>query len=122
MVRSARRGRLEPAKVMLQVGDIIAVIRGLQIVGDRLKVDAVLRQQILILPEAVDEIPLMRLLLPTPGWLWRDHAALDLGLDAVGAWLLLVATDFSLLAQDTRVAPGQFHHRRFGLGAPLRRL
>jgi hypothetical protein len=107
---------------MLQVGDIIAMIRGLQIVGDRLKVDAVLRQQILILPEAVDEIPLMRLLLPAPGWLWRDHAALDLGLDAVGTWLLLVATDFSLLAQDTRVTPGQFHHRRFGLGAPLRRL
>ncbi len=121
MVGRARRRRLEAAEVLLQISQVGEVVRRLEVVGDGVKVDPVLRQQGLIFPEAVDEIALVGLLLPAPGRLWRDDAALDLGLDAVGAWLLLVATDFSLLAQDARVAARQLHRRRFGHGGPRRR-
>lgn len=86
--------------------------------GDGVEGDAMLREQGLIFPEAVDEIALMRLLLPAAGRLRRDDATLYSGLDAVGTRLLLVATDLSLLTQDTRVASGQFHHRRLKCGAP----
>jgi hypothetical protein len=98
MVDGARRRRLEAAEVVLQAVDIVSVVGRLEVVGDGFKVDAVLRQQGLVLAQAVDEVPLMRLLLPAPGRLWGDNAAVDLGLDAVGTRLLLVAADLSLLA------------------------
>lgn len=83
-------------------------VRGVAALVNRLEVDAVLREQGLISPEAVDELPLLRLLLP-PAWgVGGDHLAVDAGLDAVGTRLLLVTADLALLAEDTAVAPGQF--------------
>lgn len=114
------RGRLEPAEILFQVGDIVTVVQRLQIVGDGLKVDAGLGEQRLIFAQAVDEVPLVRLLLPTPGRLRRHDAAFDLGLDAIGTWLLLIAAHFSLLAENAGVATRQFHHRRLGHGDPRR--
>lgn len=100
MICGTRRGCLEPAKVLLQVGNIVDAFRNFEVVGNRLKVDAMLRKEGFIFLEAVDEVPLMRLLLAAPRRLGRDNAALDAGLDAVGTRFLLVATDLALLTKD----------------------
>lgn len=100
MICGTRRGCLEPAEVLLQVGNIVDGIRGFEVVGNGLKVDAVLREEGFIFLEAVDEVPLMRLLLAAPRRLGRDDATLDTGLDAVGTGFLLVATDLALLTKD----------------------
>lgn len=86
---------------MLQISYVVAVVARLEIVADGVKVDAGLGEEGLIFLEAVDEVPLMRLLLPTTWWLRRDNPALNVGLDAVGAWLLLIAANLPLLTQDT---------------------
>lgn len=101
MVGSARRGGLQTTKILLQVGNIVAVFAGLEVVTDGVEVDTSLGQEGLIFLEAVDEVPLMRFLLAPTGRLRRHHAALDVGLNAVGAGFLLIATDLSLLTQDT---------------------
>ena len=92
--------RLEAAQVLFKVCYVIGIFRGLEIMGDGVEVDAVLRQERLVLAEAVYQVPFVRLLLPAPGRLGRDNAAVDVGLDTVRAWLLLVAPDFTLLTQD----------------------
>lgn len=58
-----------------------------------------LGHQVLVFPKSLDEVPLMRLLLPASWWLWGHDATLDLGLEAVGARLLLVTSNLALLTQ-----------------------
>jgi hypothetical protein len=94
--------------------ELVAVLDGagvgdLEIGAEAVKLDAVLGQERLVLAEALDEIALGHALLAATGRLGRHDAALDTGLDAVGAWLALVAADLALLAQDARVAPGHLH-------------
>lgn len=130
MVGDRGRRRLEAAEVLLKVGHIVGILGWLEILCYGVEVDAVLGQEVLILAEAVYQVPLMGLLLPAAGRLRRDDTTLDVGLDAVRAGLLFVAPNLTLLTQDTRVAPRQLHHRWFrtrdgrqghGEGYPLRR-
>lgn len=86
---------------MLQISYVVAMVAGLEIVTDGVEVDAGLGEEGLIFLEAVNEVPLMRLLLPSTRWLRGDNPALDVSLDAVGARLLLVAANLPLLTQDT---------------------
>jgi hypothetical protein len=76
------------------------VVGRLELVGDRLETDAGLRHHRLIFAQTLEQVTLMRLLLPAPGRLWGHDAALDLGLDAVGTGLLFIAAYLSLLTQD----------------------
>lgn len=99
---------------MLYLVDVVhGWIRGLEILTNRLEVDAMVREQGLVLPEAIDELPLLGLLLPAAGRLRGDHLASDASLDAVGTRLLLVATNLALLTENTAVTPGQLD-RGFG--------
>lgn len=82
-------------------------VGGLEILTNRLEVDSMLREQGLILPEAVDELPLLGLLLPAAGRLGSDDLASDASLDTVGTRLLFVTANLALLTENTAVAPGQ---------------
>lgn len=84
---------------MLQVGNILSVVAWFEIVSDGIEVDAGLGEEGLIFPEPVNQVSLVWLLLPPARWLRRNDSALDVGLDAVGARLLLVATNLPLLTQ-----------------------
>jgi len=110
--------------------ELVAVLDGagvgdLNIGAEAVKLDAVLGQEGLVLAEALDEVALGHALLAAAGRLGRDDAALDAGLDAVRAWLALIAADLALLAQDARVAPGHLHQigdvRKGGGGGRRRR-
>lgn len=100
MICGTRRGGLEPAKVLLQVGHIVDRIQCSKIVGNGLEVDAVLGKKGFIFLETVDEVSLMGLLLAAPRRLGRDDATLDASLNAVGTGFLLVATDLALLTKN----------------------
>jgi len=99
MVGRARWGCLESTQILLQVGNIIAGIRGLELMRNRFKAHAGLGHEGFIFSKAFNEIPLMRLLLSPPRRLRGNNTTLDVGFDAVGTRLLFIATDFSLLAQ-----------------------
>ena len=113
LVAGGRRG-LEADEVVLQLVDLVdgGGVRRLEVVGDGLEGHAVLVEEGLVLLEAVDELALVGFLLPPARGLGWHHAALDLGLDAVGTGLVLVTPNLALLAQDARVAPCQLHDRR----------
>ena len=96
MIVAAGRRRLQPAEVLLQLAHVLPVIRRPKLMGDGFEADAMLGQQRFVLLEAIYEIPLLWLFLPPPGRLRWDDSTLDLGLDTVGAGLLLVAAYFSL--------------------------
>ncbi|KAG7131264.1 hypothetical protein HYQ46_009721 [Verticillium longisporum] len=86
-----------------------------EVTSDRVDADTVLGEQRLVLLEAVNEVLLLESLLPPARGVRRHDAALDAGLDTVGAWFPLVAADFPLLTQDTGGATSQFH----GVGIKL---
>lgn len=73
------------------------------------KFDVVLPQQVLVLPEALQEVSLLQTPLASAGWQGWDDATLGAGLDAVGTGLLLVAPDLALLAEHATGATGQLH-------------
>lgn len=68
--------------------------------ANRLKVDAVLREQCLILLEAVDELSLLWLFLAPTRGLRRNNLAIDTGLDTIGTRLVLVTAYLTLLTED----------------------
>ena len=96
MIVAAGRRRLQPAEILLQLAHIFPVIRRPELMGDGIEGDAMLGQQRLVLLEAIYEVSLLWFLLPPPGRLRWDDSTLDLGLDTVGAGLLLIAAYFSL--------------------------
>ena len=93
----------------------------LEILTDGLKFDAMLRKQVLILFKPVYEIAFLKALLSTSRWLWWNHSALNLGFDAVGTWLVLVAADLALLAENAAGTAGQLESCSISLGLLLQR-
>lgn len=83
-----------------------ARVGDLDVRAEGLELDAVLRQQDLVAPQAVNKVTLRNALLPSPRRLGWHDAAVDAGPDAVGAWLLLVTAHLALLAEDAAVAAG----------------
>lgn len=75
--------------------------------ADGLKLHTMLAQQRLILLEPVDEVSLLRFLLPPTGRLWRNDLAVYASLDTVGTRLVLITSDLPLLTKDAAVAPCQ---------------
>lgn len=114
IVASWRWGGSQALDAVLYLVDIVGGwVRGLEVLTNRFEVDAMLREQGLVFPEAIDELPLLGLLLSPAGRLRSHHLASDASLDAVGTRLLLVTTNLALLTEDTTVTPGQFD-RGFG--------
>jgi hypothetical protein len=86
---------------VLDLVDLISgYVGGFEMLANRLKVDAVLGEQGLILPEAVDEFPLLWLLLTPSRGLRRNDLAVDTSLDTVGTRLILIAAYFTLLTEN----------------------
>lgn len=96
MIVAAGRRRLQPTEILLQLAHIFSMICRPELMGDGVEAHAMLGQQRLVLLEAIYKVPLLWFLLPPPGRLRRDDSTLDLGLDTVGAGLLLIAAYFSL--------------------------
>lgn len=81
-------------------------VRGAKRLADGLEINPMLTEKRLVLFQAVIELSLVGTFLASARRLRGDHLAFYTGLDAIGTRLVPVATDFSLLAQDTTVAPG----------------
>ncbi|KAK5636420.1 hypothetical protein RRF57_012132 [Xylaria bambusicola] len=97
-----------------RVGDLYVRAKGFEL-------NAVLRQQCLVLSQAVHQIALGNTLFPSPRWLGWHNAAVDAGLDTIGTWLLLVTSHLALLAQDAAMAAsdldkGRRIRIRWGIG------
>jgi hypothetical protein len=75
--------------------------------ADSINLDTMLSQKTFVLLEAVNQVFLLETLLPASGRLRRNDTALNLGLDAVGTGLVLVAANLALLTEYTAGAPGQ---------------
>jgi hypothetical protein len=69
--------------------------------ANSINLDSMLSQEIFIFFETFNEILFLEALLSAARRLWGYNPALNLGLDTVGAWFILVATDLALLAQNT---------------------
>lgn len=97
-----------PGKVGVELVALLnrARVGDLDVRAEGLELDAVLRQQDLVAPQTVNKVTLRNALLPSPRRLGWHDAAVDAGLDAVGAWLLLVTAHLALLAEDAAVAAG----------------
>lgn len=87
------------------------LVRCFEDLTDGLEVDAVLVEQRLVLLEAVNELPLVWLLLTSAWWLRRHHFALDASLDAIRTGFIFITADLALLTEYTTVAPGELHRR-----------
>ncbi len=96
-----------------RVGDLYVWAEGLEL-------NAVLRQQGFVLPEAVDKVALRNALFPSSRRLGWHNTAVDAGLDTIGTWLLLVTSHLALLAQDTAVTASDLDNGgvriRWGIG------
>ena len=110
-------------KVGLQVIHVISLgtIRP-QFLANRFELDPILAQKILVLFETVNEVPLLEPLFPAPWWLRRYDSTFYFGFDAVGARLVLIASDLALLAKNAAGPASELHGRRVVDGLLLVRL
>jgi hypothetical protein len=66
--------------------------------ADGIDLDSMLGQKVFIFFKTLDQILFLEALLPTTRGLRRYNPALNLGLNTVGTWFILITADFALLA------------------------
>lgn len=109
---------MEALEVVFEIANLVdgAGLCVPQLVLDGIDTDSVLGQKVFVFFQTLDKVPLTESLLAPTWWQGRDDAALDTCLDAVGAGLLLVTTDLSLLAEDTGSTTGELDDGRVKFG------
>jgi hypothetical protein len=76
--------------------------------ANSVNLDSMLGQEIFIFLKTLNEILFLEALLPATRRLGRYNPALNVSLDTVGAWLILVTTDLALLTENTAGTSSQF--------------
>ena len=78
-----------------------------QVLGDGVKLNAMVTEQTLILLDTVDEVFLLQPLLPAPRRLRGNNTTLNAGFYAISARFVLITSDFTLLTKYTTCSSGQ---------------
>lgn len=98
-------------KIIIEVLDFILRTVRPQVLANSLEFDTMLAKEALVFLESINEVPFLETLLPAPRGLWGYHTALDFCFNTIGAWLILVASDLALLAEDAAGPSGELHGR-----------